>query len=102
MDPGEFNTRVDLIRDIEVGLDAVGAPIIERQVVARPWAKLTYPGGREFLSNDGVTTEKKAVIRMYARRDVDTDTTIVAAGTTYDVKDVRPFDDVIEIMAVGR
>ena len=102
MDPGEFNTRVDLIRDIEVGLDAAGAPIIERQVVARPWAKLTYPGGREFLSNDGVTTEKKAVIRMYARRDVDADTTIVASGTTYDVKDVRPFDDVIEIMAVGR
>ena len=102
MDPGEFNTRVSLMRDVQIGRDAAGAPIIERQVTARPWAKLTYPGGREFLSNDGQSTEKKAVIRMYARRDLDTDTTIVAAGRTWDIKDVRPFDDVVEIHAVSQ
>lgn len=102
MDPGEFNTRVSVIRDVQMGRDAAGAPIIERQEVARPWAKLTYPGGREFLQSDGVSTEKKVVIRMYPRRDIDTNTTIVAAGATYDVKDVRPFDDVIEIHAVAQ
>ena len=102
MDPGEFNVRVSLIQDVQMGRDAAGAPIIERREVARPWAKLAFPGGREFLSNNGLTTEKKVVIRMYARRDVDTATTIVAAGTTYDVKDVRPFDDVIEVHAVGQ
>lgn len=102
MDPGEFNTRVSLVQDVQTGRDAAGAPIIERQVVARPWAKLTYAGGREFLSQDGVTTEQKAVIRMYARRGVDTSTTIVADGSTWDVKDVRPFDDVIEVHAVAQ
>lgn len=102
MDPGEFNTRVSLVMDVQLGRDAAGAPIIERREVARPWAKLTYPGGREFLSQDGVSTEKKAVIRMYARRDVDQKTTIVAAGHTWDVKDVRPFDDVIEVHAVAQ
>lgn len=102
MDPGEFNVRVSLIQDVQMGRDAAGAPIIERREVARPWAKMTYPGGREFLSNDGQTTEKKAVIRIYARKGVDTDTTIVAAGVTWDIKDVRPFDDVLEIHAVGQ
>lgn len=102
MDPGEFNVRVSLIQDVQMGRDAAGAPIIERREVARPWAKVTYPGGREFLSNDGQTTEKKAVIRIYARKGVDTDTTIVAAGVTWDIKDVRPFDDVLEIHAVGQ
>jgi SPP1 family predicted phage head-tail adaptor len=102
VDPGEFNTRVDLIRDVETGRDAVGAPIIQRMVVARPWAKLTYPGGREFLLSDGKATERKAVIRMYARRDVDNDTTISADGAAWDVKDVRRFDDVIEVHAVAQ
>lgn len=102
MDPGEFNTRVSLVQDVHLGRDAAGAPIIERREVARPWAKLTYPGGREFLQADGTTTERKVVIRMYARRDVDTDTTIIAAGSTWDIKDVRPFDDVIEIHAVAQ
>lgn len=102
MDPGEFNVRVSLIQDVQMGRDAAGAPIIERREVARPWAKMTYPGGREFLSNDGQTAEKKAVIRIYARKGVDTDTTIVAAGVTWDIKDVRPFDDVLEIHAVGQ
>jgi len=102
VDPGDFNVRVSLIQDVQMGRDAAGAPIIERREVARPWAKLTYPGGREFLSNDGQTTEKKVVIRIYARQGIDTDTTIIAAGTTYDVKDVRPFDDVIEIHAVSQ
>lgn len=102
MDPGEFNTRVSLIQDVQMGRDAAGAPIMERREVARPWAKLTYPGGREFLSNGGQTTERKVVIRIYARKGVDTDTTIVADGATWDVKDVRPFDDVIEIHAVSQ
>ena len=35
-------------------------------------------------------------------KDVDTDTTIVAAGSTWDIKDIRPFDDVLEIHAVAR
>lgn len=102
MDPGEFNTRVDLIRDVQTGRDAVGAPIIERMVVARSWAKLSYPGGREFLLSDGKATERKAVIRMYARRDVDADTTISADGSTWNVQDVRRFDDVIEVHAVSK
>lgn len=102
MDPGEFDTRVDVIRDIQTGRDAVGAPIIERQIVARPWAKLSYPGGREFLLSDGKATERKAVIRLYARRDIDTDTTIAADGSLWNVQDVRRFDDVIEVHAVAK
>ncbi|MNR96425.1 Phage head-tail joining protein [compost metagenome] len=102
MDPGEFNVRVSLFQDVQMGRDAAGTPIIERREVARPWAKVTYPGGREFLANDGQTTEKKAVIRIYARKGIDTDTTILAAGVTWDVKDVRPFDDILEIHAVGQ
>lgn len=102
MNPGDFNVRVTLIQDVQVGRDAAGAPIIERHEVARPWAKIAYPGGREFLSNDGQSTERKAVIRIYPRKGVDTDTTIVAAGSTWDIKDIRPFDDVLEIHAVAQ
>ncbi|MFN3836820.1 MAG: phage head closure protein [Brevundimonas sp.] len=102
MDPGEFNVRVTLIQDVQVGRDAAGAPIIERHEVAWPWAKITYPGGREFLQNDGQAVEKKALIRIYARKGVDTDTTIQAAGSTWDIKDIRPFDDVLEIHAVAQ
>lgn len=104
MDPGEFNTRIGLVQDVHMGRDAAGAPIIERREVARPWAKLTYAGGREFLASDGQATERKVVIRIYARRDVaiDTNTTVMAAGAAWDIKDVRPFDDIIEIHAVSQ
>lgn len=102
MDPGEFNTRISLIQDVQIGRDAAGAPIIDRREVARPWAKLTYAAGREFLSSDGQTIERKVVIRMYARRDIDTNTTIVADGVTWDIKGLRPFDDIIEIHAVAK
>jgi len=102
MDPGELNTRVALIRLYPLGRDAAGAPVSEREVVAQPWAKLTYPGGREFLQSDGQVTERKVVIRIYARRDIDTDMIVVANGRDHDIKDIRPFDDVTEIHAVAR
>ncbi|MGV3580000.1 phage head closure protein [Brevundimonas sp.] len=102
MDPGEFDTRIQLIRLDETGRDAAGAPTVTRVEVARPWAKLTYPGGREFLSGEGEVTERKVVIRLYARADVDTDTVVVAKGQDHDIKDIRPFDDVMELHAVAR
>lgn len=101
MDPGEFDTRVQLIREDSTGRDAAGAPITERVEIARPWAKLTWPGGREFLQSEGEVTERKVVVRIYARPDVDTDMTVVIGGKDFEIKDIRPFDDVTEIHAVG-
>lgn len=102
MDPGEFNTRIQLVRLDKTGRDAAGAKIVQRVEVARPWAKLTYPGGREFLSADGQATERKVVIRIYTRDDVDTDTLAVIGGLDHDIKDIRPFDDVMELHAVAK
>lgn len=102
MDPGEFDTRVQLIRLDETGRDAAGAPVTQRVEIARPWAKLTYPGGREFLAADGETTERKVVIRLYARTDIDTDVIVVAKGQDHDIQDIRPFDDVLELHTVAR
>lgn len=101
MDPGELDTRIQLIRLDKTGRDAAGAPTTARVEVARPWAKVTYPGGREFLAADGQATERRVVIRIYARSDIDTDMIVVAKGQDYEIKDIRPFDDVTEIHAVG-
>lgn len=102
MDPGEFDTRIQLIRLGKTGRDAAGAPVVSRIEIARPWAKLTYPGGREFLAADGQETARKVVIRMYARSDVDTDVVVVAKGQDHDIQDIRPFDDVIELHTIVR
>lgn len=102
MDPGEFDTKIQLIRLDKTGRDGAGAPITQRVEIARPWAKLTYPGGREFLAADGQQTERKVVFRLYFRDDVDTDTVVVAKGQDHDVQDIRPFDDVMELHAVAR
>lgn len=102
MDPGEFDTKIQLIRLDRTGRDAAGAPTVQRVEIARPWAKLTYPGGREFLAADGQTTERKVVIRLYARSDVDTDTVAVVKGQDHDIKDIRPFDDVMELHTIAK
>ncbi len=101
MDPGEFDTRIQLIRLGKTGRDAAGAPVVTRIEIARPWAKLTYPGGREFLAADGQQTERKVVIRLYARSDIDTDTVVVVKGQDHDIQDIRPFDDVMELHTVA-
>lgn len=100
MDPGEFDTRIQLVRLGKTGRDAAGAPVVGRVEIARPWAKLTYPGGREFLAADGEQTERKVVVRIYAGPDVAVDDIAVIKGRDHDIKDIRPFDDVIELHAV--
>lgn len=102
MDPGEFDKRIALVRLVEIGRDGAGAPITQRQLIANVWAKVQYPGGREFLSGDGEVTSRRVVFRIYARGDVDTDTVIAFKGVDHDVQDIRPFDDVTEIHTVAK
>lgn len=102
MDPGRLDTRIQLIRLDKTGRDAAGAPATERVEIARPWANLTYPGGREFLAADGEQTERKVVVRIYARSDVDTRTIAVVNGQDHDIQDIRPFDDILELHTVAR
>ncbi|MFC5370929.1 phage head closure protein [Brevundimonas faecalis] len=101
MDPGEFDQRVELLERRETGRDGAGEPIIDLVEIARPWAKVTYPGGKEFLSNDGTDATRRAVFRLYAR-PVDVSMKLRLRGLEYDIQDVRPFDDVVEIHAVAK
>lgn len=100
MDPGELNKRIRLIRAVRTGRDGAGAPIVEPVELATVWAKVTYPGGREFLANEGEQTERRVVFRVYARADIDTSTVIEFGGASHDIQDIRPFDDITEIHAV--
>jgi len=102
VDPGEFDKRVALVRLVEGGRDGAGAPVATRDVIANVWAKVSYPGGREFLSGDGEVTSRRVVFRIYARDDIDTGTVIAFGGVDHDVQDLRPFDDVTEIHAVSK
>lgn len=101
MDPGEFDKRIVLVRLDRTGRDAAGAPVEQRVEVARLWAKVTYPGGKEFLANDGTDTQRRAVFRFYSR-PVDVLMKIEIGGQQYDIQDIRPFDDVTEIHAVAK
>lgn len=101
MDPGEFDKRIALIRFEDTGRDGAGAPVEQPVVFARPWAKVTYPGGKEFLANDGTDTQRRAVFRFYAR-PVDVSMKIEIGGLQYDIQDVRPFDDIVEVHAVTK
>ncbi|MNR97633.1 Phage head-tail joining protein [compost metagenome] len=101
MDPGEFDKRISLIRLDQTGRDGAGAPISQRVQVARPWAKVSYPGGKEFLAGDGTDTQQRVVFRIYAR-EVDVSMLIHFAGRDHDIQDVRPFDDVTEIHTVAQ
>ena len=100
MDPGEFDKRIALVRLVEGGRDGAGAPVTARQLIAEVYAKVQYPGGREFLSGDGEVTSRRVVCRSYARRDVDPGVVIAFGGQDHDVQDIRPFDDVTEIHTV--
>jgi head-tail adaptor len=102
MDPGEFDKRVAVVRDVKTGRDAAGAPTTARQEIARPWAKVIYPGGREFLAGDGEATERRVVFRMYPLAGVDVGTVVVFKDVDHDVQDIRPFDDVIELHTVSK
>lgn len=101
MDPGEFDKRIALIRLNKTGRDAAGAPVEQRVEVARPWAKVTYPGGKEFLASDGADTQRRVVFRIYARA-VDVSMIVHHSGQDHDIQDIRPFDDVTEIHAVAK
>lgn len=101
MDPGEFDKRISLIRLDQTGRDGAGAPISQRVQVARPWAKVSYPGGKEFLAGDGADTQQRVVFRIYAR-EVDVSMLIHFAGRDHDIQDIRPFDDITEIHAVAQ
>lgn len=102
MDPGEFNKRVQIVKLVSNGRDAAGAPQVQRQEVARPWAKVAYPGGREFLAGDGEVTERRVVFRLYPLAGVDVGLLVVFKGVDHDIQDIRPFDDVIELHTVSK
>lgn len=102
MNPGELGKRVALVRDAMTGRDAAGAPQRQRQVVAQPWAKVVYPGGREFLAGDGEVSSRRVVFRIWARNDVDVGMIVAFNGLDHDIQDIRPFDDVIELHTVGK
>ena len=102
MDPGEFDKRIALVRLVEGGRDAAGAPVAIRDLVANAWAKVTYPGGREFLSGDGEVTSRRVVFRIYARNDIDTGVVVEFGGVDHDIQDLRPFNDVTEIHTVAK
>lgn len=102
MNPGELNKRIELVRDAVTGRDAAGAPQRQRQVVAEPWAKVTYPGGREFLAGDGEVTARRVVFRIWARSDVDVGMIVFFGGDDHDIQDIRPFDDVLELHTVAK
>ncbi|QBX37224.1 head-tail adaptor protein [Brevundimonas sp. S30B] len=99
MDPGEFNKLIDLVRPTGTGRDAAGAPVQTSQLVARVWAKVAFPGGKEFLANSGTDTSRRGVFRIYPR-PVDLSMKIMFDGSDWDIQDVRPFDDVVELHAV--
>ena len=102
MDPGEFDKRVTLARDVVTGRDGAGAPVTARTGFATVWAKATHASGREFLANSGEQTERKVVFRMYPRPDMDTSVVVVMGFAAHDVQDIRTFDDVVELHTVAR
>lgn len=102
MDPGRLNKRVELVRKVQSGRDGAGAPITAREIIARPWAAVSYPAGREFLAGDGEVTERRVMFRLWSRNDIDTDVIISFGGVDHDIQNIRPFDDVIELHTVSK
>lgn len=102
MDPGEFDTLVRIVRPTKSGRDGAGEPIVADVPIADAWAKLTYPGGREFLTGQGEVTSQRVVFRVYRDDRIDTRAKVIANGNRHDIQDVRPFDDVMELHAVAR
>lgn len=102
MDPGEFDKRIRIVALVGGARDAAGAPQRARQEVARPWAKATYPGGREFLQSEGEVTVRKVVFRIYPIAGVDVGQVVEHDGLDHDIQDIRPFDDVLELHTVGK
>lgn len=102
MDPGEFDTRIRFVRLDQTGRDAAGAPVVARVEIAKPWAKVIYAGGREFLAGDGEQTERRVVFRTYPVPGADTEALIELNDVDHEIKDIRPFDDVHEFHTVSR
>lgn len=102
MDPGEFDTLVKIVRPTKTGRDAAGTPQFSDVTVSEPWAKVAYPGGKEFLQGQGEASEQRVVFRIYRDDRVDTGTVVIMNGNRHDVQDMRPFSDVMELHTVAR
>lgn len=102
MDPGEFDKRIRIVRLVGAGRDAAGKPTPAREEVGEPWAKVRYPGGREFLQGDGEARVRKVVFRIYPLAGVDIGQVVEFGGLDHDIQDVIPFDDVVELHTVGK
>ncbi|RZJ06111.1 MAG: head-tail adaptor protein [Brevundimonas sp.] len=102
MDPGEFDKRIRIVKLGPGARDAAGAPLSARVLVGRPWAKVAYPGGREFLQGDGEVKVRKVVFRIYPLAGVDIGQVVEFDGLDHDIQDLRPFDDVVELHTVGK
>lgn len=102
MDPGEFDTKVEIHGEIANGRDKAGAPIKTFGFISYAWAKVTYPGGREFFADDGENTERKVVFKLYRQRDFDRKSVIMLNEVAHDIRDIRPFSDTMELHTVAR
>lgn len=102
MDPGALDTPVELVGFIANGRDAMGTPVQSEDWPRIVWAKVVYPGGREFFGADGQQTEKKVIFRIWRIDGIDTSIVIRLNGVDHDIQDVRPFADIIELHTVAR
>jgi head-tail adaptor len=101
MDPGELDKRVRIVKLVPGGRDAAGAPQKGREQIARPWAKVIYPGGREFLQGDGEVRVRRVVFKLYPHAGVDVGQVVEFGGLDHDIQDIRVFDDAIELHTVS-
>jgi len=102
MDPGEFDKRITVTTKVRSGRDAVGAPVEHSAPELQPWAKVVQGSGREFLSGEGESSERRVVFRLYRDDRVTTDSVVRYGDIDHDIQDIRAFDDVMELHTVAR
>ena len=87
---GRLDTRIEIVRDGEIGRDEFNAPITGEIVVTTAMAETVQQSGREYLAADGVQASRRIVFRTHRQPDIRLTDRVRMGEGFLNIREVRP------------
>lgn len=89
MRAGKMDKRVAILREQEIGRDAVNQPILEWVTIATVWGQLAPDRGGERIEAQQLTGAENATFRIGYRGDLTVKDRVTCEGRSWDIRSVR-------------
>lgn len=87
---GRLDTRIEIVRDGEIGRDEFNTPIKGLAIVGTLMAERIQQSGREYLAADGVQASRKIVFRTHRQPDIRLTDQVRMDDALLNIREVRP------------